>query len=87
MAESIILKNLSLSASSQPGITILGEPITNFIPVRYLWTFNILEDLNLFLRSDPIGSVLTASVAVLSMVIWLGYHYRHSIGQKCRWVK
>ena len=34
MAESIILKNLSLSASSQPGITILGEPITNFIPVR-----------------------------------------------------
>ena len=34
MAESIILKNLSLSASAQPGITILGEPITNFIPVR-----------------------------------------------------
>ena len=32
MAESIILKNLS--ASTQPGLTILGEPITNFIPVR-----------------------------------------------------
>ena len=74
----------SSSSSDDTGVTILGERLANFIPHRWaVVDNNCYQDITI-IRCDPVGSVVTASILAVCLLIGAIFRYRHSLADSCR---